>query len=239
MADDFRSLNKDTLKNVEAIKSSLSDIKDSYNATNKSLQRQQELRQNSIRQINSINNSADKFAQLQREAEKSAAGTSKALQEQQKNLNVIKQLNAQIENLYAQQARTTKKTVKDTLQRQINNLANAKDNAKELADEYGRMAEDSAKLDKSTAFFSQISEIVKDIPGLRKLSGPFEAAAEASRETVINNEKVIKRSMGFEKKFSKLTAQELKTGKGLTKERIKQLGLQKDLGKLSGGAAKK
>ena len=34
-------------------------------------------------------------------------------------------------------------------------------------------------IDKSTIFFSKIAEVVKDIPGLKKFSSPFEAAAEA------------------------------------------------------------
>ena len=234
MADDFRSLNKEALKNVEAIKNSVTDIKSEYTAANRSLQRQGQLLADSKSAFSDITRSANQFAKLQQEAEKSASGTAKAIKEQEKNLNVVKQLNAQIDLLYTQQYRTTDKTARDTLQRQIRNLSNARDNAQELANEFERMADDSAKLDKSTAFFSQFSEIVKDIPGLRKLSGPFEAAAKASRETVINNAK----TNSFKEKFAKLTKEELKSGKGLTQNRIKQLGLEKDLGKLSGAAAK-
>ncbi len=235
MADDFFSLNKEALKNVEAIKSSVTDIKSEYTAVNRSLQRQGQLLADSKSAFSDITRSANQFAKLQQEAEKSASGTAKAIKEQEKNLNVVKQLNAQIENLYEQQGKTKNRFVNDTLQRQIRNLSNARDSAKELANEYGRMAEDSAKLDGSTAFFSQFSEIIKDIPGLRKLSGPFEAAAKASRETVISNAKASE----IKKRLSKLTAEELKTGKGLTKERIKSLNLEDITQGKSGGHALK
>jgi hypothetical protein len=234
MADNFRSFSKENLKNIEQIKGAVDQVRSAFNSTNKTLKQMEEATTKSSQQFSSIVSSANKFAEVQKEVQKSASGTSKALKEQEKSLNVVNQLNAQIENLYEQQFRTSNKIARDVLVRQINNLSAARDNAKELADEYESLADDAAKLDKSTSFFSNLSEVVKDIPGLRKLSGPFEAAAEASRETVKNNAKVN----NFKEKYGKLTKLELKSGKGLNAQRIKDLGLQKDLGKLTGAAAK-
>jgi hypothetical protein len=61
---------------------------------------------------------------------------------------------------------------------------------------------------------------MKKVPGLSELSGPFQTAADGAREMASGIENAAKSG-----------------GKGLTKERIKQLGLEKQLGNLSGAAA--
>lgn len=63
--------------------------------------------------------------------------------------------------------------------------------------------------------FGALSDITKAIPGLSRFSSPFKDAEEASRKQVILNEK--------------LKDVNLKTGKGLTTEKIKQLGLEEQL----------
>ena len=69
--------------------------------------------------------------------------------------------------------------------------------------------------------FGAINDITKAIPGLRRFSEPFEKASEAARKQALQNQDAFA----------------LKTGTGLTKEKIKQLGLEKELGGLSGTAA--
>jgi hypothetical protein len=69
--------------------------------------------------------------------------------------------------------------------------------------------------------FGAINDITKAIPGLRRFSEPFEKASEAARKQALQNQDAFA----------------LKTGTGLTKEKIKQLGLEKELGNLSGTAA--
>jgi len=64
--------------------------------------------------------------------------------------------------------------------------------------------------------FSNLSEAVKSIPGLTAFSAPFEAASEAS----------LKTSQDIENS--------LKTGKGLTKDMVKRLGLEDKLKSKSG-----
>ena len=68
--------------------------------------------------------------------------------------------------------------------------------------------------------FGALSDITKKIPGLSRFSGPFQQASEASRSMAANIETAA-----------------LSGGKGLTREKIKQLGLEKQVGNLTGSAA--
>ena len=68
--------------------------------------------------------------------------------------------------------------------------------------------------------FGGLKDITKAIPGLSRFSGGFENASDAAR----------KMAQGIESAADS-------GGKGLTKEKIKQLGLEKELGNLSGRAA--
>ena len=188
MADEFKGIGNETLRNVESIKSSMEDIAKATSRTNTLLGQTDQLLSNYRSQFTAINSSANKFAQLQDEAQRSAKATEKALAEQQKQLSVVRTLNAQIDNLYDQILTANEDTAK-SLKTQVENLSAARDNAKGLANEFGTLVEDSAKLDKSTMWFSALSQVTTDIPGLRKLAGPFEAAAKAARETVISNAK--------------------------------------------------
>jgi len=77
--------------------------------------------------------------------------------------------------------------------------------------------------------FGALSDITKSIPGLKRFSEPFNKAAEAAREVGtqnVINKKDLQTSLDT-------------NGKGLTKEKIKQLGLEKELGNLTGSAAAK
>jgi hypothetical protein len=225
MAEEFKGINQETLKNVELLKGSMKEIVESTKNLNKQFKDYSSLLQSSKSNYDAITLSASKFAGLQTEVSKSASTTSKVFGEQQKQLSVVRSLNAQIENLMDRMAVTSGKEEK-VLLRQAQNLAAARDNAKELANAYGELAENSADLDKSTIWFSSLAEVAKDIPGLRKISGPFEAASQAARATVISNAK--------NKAFLN---EALKTGKDLTAEKIKELGLTKQAGGLTGSAA--
>jgi len=225
MADEFKGINQQTLKNVEAVKSSMAEIATASAKANKQLTDQQRLLADYKKNYSDIASSAGKFAKLQDEASRSASATGKALKEQQIQLSNIRSLNAQIENLMDQMVKATEEENR-ALQRQVNNLSAARDNARELANAFGELVEDSSKLDKSTMWFSALSQVVRDVPGLRKLSEPFDAAAKAARETVLSNAK--------NKSFLE---EALKTGKGLTAEKIKALGLEKQAAGLTGTAA--
>jgi hypothetical protein len=107
------------------------------------------------------------------------------------------------------------KDIADSIALQVTEAQNLKNdldgvaaNSKEISSSFG------------VKTFSGIADVVKAIPGLNKFSGPFEAAAEGARGMAANIQEAA-----------------LSGGKGLTREKIKQMGLEKKLGKLSGSAA--
>jgi len=112
MADEFKGINQETLKNVEALKGSMKEISEATAAANKQLQQQGRLIQDYRSNYSAIASSASKFAKLQDEASKSASATSKALKEQQTQLSNVRSLNAQIENLMDQMVDASEKEVK-------------------------------------------------------------------------------------------------------------------------------
>jgi hypothetical protein len=77
--------------------------------------------------------------------------------------------------------------------------------------------------------FGALSDITKSIPGLKRFAEPFEKAAEAARK--VGTQNVLNKK--------DLAASLEANGKGLTREKITQLGLQKELGNLTGSAAAK
>ena len=225
MAEDFNSFSDESAKNIESIKSSMLSIQDSARLFDKALRDAGNRTADYRKEFNSILKSSRTFNETQEKAKTSSKGIADALKQQNIQFSVIKNLNNQIDILYVKASKSTGAT-KYNLERQVNALSAARDNASELAKEYDNLATDSSKLNRSTAFFSGLSNIAKDIPGLRQLSGPFEAAAKASREAVLSNVKL-----------KDLNAEMLETGKGLTAEKIKELGLEKEAAGLTGSAA--
>jgi hypothetical protein len=227
MAENFNSFSDESAKNIESIRSSMLSIQDSARVFDKALKNAGNRTADYRKEFNRILISSRAFNETQEKAKTSSKGIADALKQQNIQFSVIKNLNNQIDTLYLKASKSTGST-KYNLERQANALSAARDNAVELSKEYGNLAEDSSKLDKSTAFFSGLSNIAKDIPGLRQLSGPFEAAAKASREAVLSNVKL-----------SGLKEDMLRTGKGLTAQKIKELGLEKEAAGLTGSTAAK
>lgn len=105
-----------------------------------------------------------------------------------------------------------------------------------IAESLGYQVEDAVKLrnellgikeisDKSSGGFANklfggLADITKSIPGLKEFSQPFQDASKASQTVSAEMSNAIRTN-----------------GKGLTREKIKQLGLESKLGKLSGSAA--
>lgn len=102
-------------------------------------------------------------------------------------------------------------------------------NIQELLIETGKLEQTSQNIANNFGVktFGALSDISKAIPGLNRFSEPFNKAAEASRE------------VGVQNAINKKEFQDILdlNGKGLTKEKIKQLGLEKELGGLAGAAA--
>ena len=200
------ALGDDQLKNVSAIQDAVSSANEALQAANKSAKKIDSAFGRVVGHFTDINKSAKKFAEIQEEVKKSSEGTGKALAEQTRQKNIAKNLQVKINSL-ASSGEAIDRERALILKSQF-------DSANALANAYGEMADEAAKLDARTSFFSSISEIVKDIPGLRKLSKPFEDAAKAARETVLSNATAVG-----------ISERALKTGKGLTKEKLEQLKL--------------
>jgi hypothetical protein len=232
MAEEFKGLGNEALRNVQGVRDTMREVDLAVRDLNKQLSQSGQQAATVSAEFRELSNSANKFAKLQEQASKSSKTTAEAIKEQQKQLNIVRSLNVRIDDLY-REASTKTKEAAFNLRQQAQNLANARDNAKVLANEYGTLAEDSAKLDKSTQFFSNLSKIASNIPILGKFSKPFQDAAEAARKQTLENAKAA----NLKEKISKLSADELKTGKGLGAARIKELGLEDIVGKKRGKAA--
>jgi len=209
MADNnLGGLGDETLRNAQGIRASIDDIQDSTTrmsrALNESTRRYSDL-------FKTVRDSANKVAEIQSNAVKTSKATGEALGQQAKQLGLIRNLNVQIDELYIRSSRETGDT-KDNLLRQAQNLAAARDNAKELASVYGSIARDASKLDGKTKFFTKLSEIAKSIPILNKLSTPFEKAAEAARQVAFEQAKVSN-IVAKEDKNGKMRYYDTSTGK--------------------------
>jgi hypothetical protein len=225
MAEEFKGLSNEALRNVQGVRDAMRDVDLAVRNVNKEFTKANQSAVNVVTELNNINTSANKFADLQAQASRSSKTTTDAIKEQQKQLNIVRSLNVRIDDLYRAASVETKEAAFN-LKKQAQNLANARDNAKVLADEYNRLAEDSSKLDRSTLWFSSFAEFSQSVPGLKAFSQPFQEAAEAARKQVIENAK-----------NQTLLDEMLETGKGLTKEKIKELGLEKKAGGLTGTSA--
>jgi hypothetical protein len=116
------------------------------------------------------------------------------------------------------------------LNREINqSIKDQIKNVQLLLIETGKLEKTSEKVANNfgVKMFGAMSDISKAIPGLSRFSEPFNKAAEAAR------------AVGAQNAINKKEFQDIldANGTGLTREKIKQLGLEKELGGLAGAAA--
>ena len=169
------ALGDDQLKNVEAIRLGAESANEALRGANKEAKNIADAFGNIKDELGKISTVAGRFAGIQEEIKKSSNGTVKALEEQKKAQNISATLNARLNVLLSSGTAIDRRRAKI--------LKTQADNAEAVADAFGDIAKESSEIDKKTKFFDGVSNIVQDIPGLRKLSGPFEAAALAARET--------------------------------------------------------
>jgi hypothetical protein len=185
---ELEGFSDDLLRNVQSVQDSMLDISSSTARFSRELRNAGELQTDIAGAYRGIRESANKVAEIQERAKKSSKGTADAIAQQNKQADIARQLNLKIDALYAR-ANSTTGSVRENLLKQAQNLANARDNAKELAKSYQQIAEDSARLDKASTFYDKMSQVMKGVPLLKNLSGPFEKAAEAARKTALENAK--------------------------------------------------
>ena len=227
-------LGKDDLRNVIQIKNAIRDVKSDITATNKELSKFGSSVVDIGAEMGKVTKATSQFADLQDEAARSASATNKAIKKQSEQQAIVRTLNIQINELMARSLTVSDDQAK-VLQKQAQQIGAVRDGASDLSKEFGKIAESSADMDKKTMWFTAFSDFTKDIPGLKTLSGPFQAAAKASRETVINNAK----AKDIQGRIGKLTGKQLKSGEGLTKAKLKSLKLEDITQGKTGSAAAK
>ena len=188
MAEDLNldGLDDSVVRRAEAIADAMVEAKNATKDLNKQFQQNGEALVDYGGIFNSITRGARKVADIQREAQKSSKGLVQATAQLEKQQDNVRRLNEKINTLY-EAAETKTGETRDRLLEQAKNLANARDNAKSLAEEYTKVAETAAGLDGRTKFFGAMSDFVGDIPGLRKLSGPFKDAEKAAKDLLVSS----------------------------------------------------
>jgi len=110
--------------------------------------------------------------------------------------------------------------------------------SQELVDNTKRLKEELQPINDNigTKLLGTFSDLASKIPGLSRFAGPFKEASEAAEKMAIQNQLMYGSANGI----SKAQLESLKTGRGLTAEFAKQLGItdrQGRLGTLSGASA--
>ena len=188
MADNLKGFNDETLRRVSNVGDAIKEIKDQTRDLNRELTNAGGPLSDWESSFNNISNLSRKILNTQDKSLLSSKGTADALKAQNEARNAAKALDVKINELLNQKTKNNQK-LNSLIDRQAFNLREAKDQAKILAEEYGNLAESAASLDKRTKFFTLMSDMVKDVKGLRMLASPFEAAAKASRAKVLENAK--------------------------------------------------
>lgn len=170
------------------------------------------------KQLLSITNSINKIAQ------DSYNITEEELADLKATDNVLKQQKKLKKDLLGLESLKGKIIVEDEeLQREINkSILNQINSSKILYKELDeqRIVAEKISQNMGVKTMDGIADITGAIPGLRKFSAPFQTAAKAARESAAGVELAARSG-----------------GKGLTREKIKQLGLEKQVGNLTGRAA--
>lgn len=183
MADDNLNLQQN-IERAQELKNTFGAINDAVGSLNAALRVSSNDAANVANIFSQLGSSADRVAQVQEQAQKSAKGTASALKEQADNQNRARTLAAQAAIAY-QKATTATGQTRDNLLRQSENLVRAASEAEDLARVYQQIAQEAAKLDSSTKFFSTASSFISSIPGFSAFSAPFKEAEEAARKAVV------------------------------------------------------
>ena len=178
--------------------------------------------------LRSIGREIVKIADQTYAIDKKDLGTQKGI------ADLAKQRQTLEKSLYALSSLQNKIHTEDReLNREINqSIKDQIKNVQQLLIETGKLENTSENVANlfGVKIFGAMSDISKAIPGLSRFSAPFEKAAEAARAAGAANIEQI----SLNKKLSEAIAT---NGQGLTREKIKQLGLEKELGNLAGTAA--
>ena len=190
MTDNLKGFDEETLRRASNVGDAIKEIKQQTRDLNKELRKVGAPLSDIESYYNNISGLSRKLLDIQDKSLYSSKGTGEALKKQNEARNQARALDIKINELLNQKVAGNAK-INSLIDRQVHNISEAKDQAKMLAEEYGKIAISSANLDTKTKFFSKGAEWVKEVKGLKAFAGPFEAAAKAAREQVIQNEKAL------------------------------------------------
>ena len=178
-------------------------------------------------ELNSIGKVLNKLTQSTANLNKESIGTFKGIND------VVKQrslLQSQINQLSSLEGNITELGIEqqEALNSAIRDQIGSAEDVNTVLEEQLKFSEKIAETT-SVKSFQGISNFVKQIPGLKQLASPFEDAASAAREIETTRKTLLDRKDDINK---------LKTGKGLTAEVIKRLGLEKQITSTGVDAAK-
>ena len=148
-------------------------------------------------------------------SQKQLANVSKARAAVQEKINSLTRLATEFQKLGTKEGKEFAIALRDQrgfAEELLNELKEIEISAEAIRDSFGVKG------------FEATAKFFKSIPGLSVLGDTFQNAADITRETAATNA---------------LTREMFKTGKGLTSNKIKELGLEKQLGGLTGAAAAK
>ena len=135
---------------------------------------------NSASAVKGIQKEAQIISRLNKDDLKSAKSLAIASRAQARLKGKIAELDSQIKVLGEARVNASEKEAA-ALNRTVKELTNAKDEAEKLASSFSEVADAAAKIDEKSNFFDKMAGFTKDIPGLSKVFGEFEAAAKAAR----------------------------------------------------------
>lgn len=188
-----------------------------------------------------LTSSADRVAEIQQNTEKSTKGTLDAIKQSNFAMAESRRLAIAAERIYEESKNTTGQTA-DNLRRLAETTLDAAQGARSLADLYKNLAEKSAEFDENAVRFKDTAAVLQKIAPT--FARPYEEAAEAARKIAVENAKIAEWNEGVREhneRANKLLGYTVAGTTGLTREKVKELGLAKLLvdknGKILAGTA--
>lgn len=185
MADNLQGFNDELASNAVNAAQRIGEIQDAVRSLRRVLQGETV---STTKEFTDLTASANKFKLLQEKAAKSGKEINKLYQEQSKIHDTITRLSTKIQ-IANEKAFLASGKQRKNLEKQAEALMHMRDEAKQLSGLYEQLVTSTSKLDKSSAYFTQLSKVVDKIPILNKFQQPFEKAAEAARKTAIEVKK--------------------------------------------------
>jgi len=225
----IKSLRNELLK----VDSDLSYIADSFRRSVKELSKQNTFLNQGKKSLRGISDISSQLLRIKYgEVDASSQDISKLLQKAKIKEDELRQSIILLETAENQTDEIKAQTKE--LEKSLKNMTAFKSGAEDVL-----AIQKSIEKNAGVMIFSGLEDLTNAIPGLRKFTGAFTEASKAAKETartnILDAEAIKEQNKSTQREYEKKVAQRksdedsLKSGKGLTKEVIKRLGLEKQL----------